>query len=51
MPKWHDLIAEHAILDRIVHKTHRILLTGDSLRKQKTVPLLTGTENNEINHL
>lgn len=50
----HDLIADptvaDAILDRIVHNAHRILLTGDSLRKQKAAPLLTGTENDEINH-
>lgn len=52
--KWHDLIAEptvaDAILDRIVHNAHRIELQGDSMRRQKTVPLLTAVENNEINH-
>jgi hypothetical protein len=39
-----------AILDRIVHNAHRIELQGDSMRRQKTTPLLTGTENGEINH-
>ncbi|WP_352794897.1 ATP-binding protein [Mesorhizobium sp. M0243] len=51
--KWHDLINDptvaDAILDRIVHDAHRIALQGDSLRKQKTTPLLTGAENTEIN--
>jgi DNA replication protein DnaC len=54
VPKWHDLIADptvaEAILDRIVHNAHRILPKGDSLRKQKTAPLLTGNKNDEINH-
>ncbi|MFD2055223.1 ATP-binding protein [Mesorhizobium calcicola] len=39
-----------AILDRIVHNAHRITLQGDSMRKQKAPPLLTGGENGEINH-
>lgn len=39
-----------AILDRIVHNAHRIMLQGDSMRKQKAAPLLTGTQNGEINH-
>src|SRR5262249_36554724 len=38
--RWHDLIGEptlaDAILDRIVHNAHRLHLSGDSLRKQKT---------------
>ena len=37
--KWHDIIGEKtladAILDRIVHKSIRIELYGDSLRKTK----------------
>ncbi|MDZ4786378.1 MAG: IS21-like element helper ATPase IstB [bacterium] len=37
---WHQAIkdptAADAILDRIVHQTHRIELSGDSLRKKKT---------------
>ena len=52
--KWHDLIADptvaDAILDRLVHNAHRIELKGDSMRRQKAVPLLTGIENAEINH-
>lgn len=43
--RWHDLIADptvaDAILDRIVHNAHRIVLQGDSMRKQKAAPLLT----------
>lgn len=50
---WHELIGDptvaDAILDRIVHNAHRITLAGDSLRKQKSPPLLTGVENGEIN--
>ncbi|TIX60527.1 MAG: AAA family ATPase [Mesorhizobium sp.] len=52
--RWHDLIADptvaDAILDRIVHNAHRIVLQGDSMRKQKAAPLLTGAANGEINH-
>jgi DNA replication protein DnaC len=36
--RWHDLIGEptlaDAILDRIIHNTHRLQLSGESLRKQ-----------------
>jgi DNA replication protein DnaC len=36
--KWHDLIGDgtiaDAILDRILNSTHRITLTGKSLRKK-----------------
>lgn len=52
--KWHDLIADptvaDAILDRVVHNAHRSALQGDSMRKKKAAPLLTGSENGEINH-
>jgi DNA replication protein DnaC len=52
--RWHDLIADptvaDAILDRLVHNAHRIELQGDSMRKQKAAPLLTGGQNGEINH-
>jgi len=38
--KWHELIGEptlaDAILDRIVHNAHKIILKGESLRKTKT---------------
>ena len=37
--KWHEIIGEQtiadAILDRIVHDAHRIVMKGDSLRKKK----------------
>jgi DNA replication protein DnaC len=37
---WHDSIGDatlgDAILDRLIHNTHRIELTGDSMRKNKT---------------
>ena len=39
-----------AILDRIVHNSHRMRLGGDSMRKRKAPTLLTGAEINEINH-
>ncbi len=38
---WHELIADptigDAIMDRVVHRAHRIELTGPSLRKRHTV--------------
>ncbi len=49
----HAMIGEptiaDAILDRIIHNAHRLTLEGDSMRKQKTPPLLTGAENGKIN--
>jgi DNA replication protein DnaC len=37
--QWHEYLAEptlaEAILDRIVHHSHRIALNGESLRKNK----------------
>ncbi|MER8396458.1 ATP-binding protein, partial [Mesorhizobium sp. M1340] len=51
--QWHAMIGEptiaDAILDRIIHNAHRLTLEGDSMRKQKAPPLLTGAENGEIN--
>lgn len=51
--QWHDMIGEptiaDAVLDRIIHNAHRIVLEADSMRKQKTPALLTGAENGEIN--
>ena len=51
--QWHDMIGEptiaDAILDRIVHNAHRIGLEGDSMRKRKSVPLLTDAQNRETN--
>jgi DNA replication protein DnaC len=38
--RWHDVIGEQtiadAILDRIVHDSHRLELTGESMRKKRT---------------
>lgn len=43
---WHDVIDEptfaDAILDRIVHNAHRLELSGQSLRKAKTIGDATG---------
>jgi DNA replication protein DnaC len=39
--RWHEIIADptlgDAILDRIVHRAHRIELKGDSLRKRQAI--------------
>ena len=39
--KWHDIIGENtiadAILDRIVHDSHRIDMKGESMRKRLTI--------------
>ncbi len=39
--RWHELVGDptigDAILDRVVHRAHRIELTGPSLRKRHTV--------------
>jgi DNA replication protein DnaC len=39
--KWYDVIGEStvadAILDRLVHTSHRIELSGESMRKKKKV--------------
>lgn len=49
---WHTMIGEptiaDAILDRIIHNAHRITLEGDSMRRQKSTPTLTESENAEI---
>ena len=43
--KWHEVIGEKtvadAILDRIIHESHRLELTGESLRKKRTSNELT----------
>lgn len=50
--QWHDMIGDatlaDAILDRVVHNAHRISLQGDSMRKKKAPPPLTGGEISEI---
>ncbi|SIR14945.1 ATP-binding protein, partial [Acidiphilium rubrum] len=39
--RWHEIIGDptlgDAILDRIVHRAHRIELKGESLRKRQTL--------------
>ena len=51
--QWHDMIGEptiaDAILDRIIHNSHRIALEGDSMRKKKVARPLTDVENSETN--
>ena len=51
--QWHDMIGEptiaDAILDRIIHNSHRIALEGDSMRKKKVACPLTDVENSETN--
>lgn len=46
--KWHEIIGEKtvadAILDRIIHESHRIELKGESLRRKKTTD-----EKNNLN--
>ncbi len=46
--KWHDIIGEQtvadAILDRIIHESHRVELKGESLRRKK--PNTTAKEEN-----
>ena len=47
--RWHEVIGDptlgDAILDRVVHRAHRIELKGPSLRKRQAVS--TVTENDE----
>ncbi|MGL3210615.1 IS21-like element helper ATPase IstB [Bradyrhizobium sp. BR 1433] len=51
--QWHDMIGEptiaDAILDRIIHNSHRIALEGDSMRRKKAARPLTDVENSETN--
>ena len=46
--RWHELIADptlgDAILDRVVHRAHRIDLTGPSLRKRNAISTPADTE-------
>jgi DNA replication protein DnaC len=39
--RWHDIIADptlgDAILDRVIHRAHRIELKGESLRKRQSL--------------
>jgi DNA replication protein DnaC len=40
--RWHEQIGDptlaDGILDRLVHKPHRIEIRGDSMRKNRTMP-------------
>ena len=51
--QWHDMIGEptiaDAILDRIIHNAHRVVLEGESMRRKKATRPLTEAENNETN--
>ncbi len=42
IPRWHEVIGDmtlgDAILDRVVHRAHRLELKGASLRKRRTTP-------------
>ncbi len=42
IPRWHEVIGDmtlgDAILDRVVHRAHRLELKGASLRKRRTAP-------------
>jgi DNA replication protein DnaC len=46
--RWHELVGDptigDAILDRVVHRAHRIDLKGPSLRKRHAVPAATGSD-------
>ncbi|MBB5331891.1 ATP-binding protein, partial [Chryseobacterium koreense] len=41
VPGWYDIIGEKtiadAILDRLVHQSHRLELQGESMRKKKRI--------------
>lgn len=47
--KWHEVIGEQtiadAILDRIIHDAHRLELSGESMRKKRTILTEELTEN------
>ncbi|WP_083636600.1 MULTISPECIES: ATP-binding protein [unclassified Bradyrhizobium] len=51
--QWRDMVGEptiaDAILDRIIHNSHRIALKGDSMRRKKAARPLTDVENSETN--
>ena len=44
--RWHEIIGDHtlgdAILDRVIHRAHRIELKGDSLRKRQALAATQG---------
>jgi DNA replication protein DnaC len=47
--RWHEIIGDptlgDAILDRVVHRAHRIELTGESLRKRQALAQPEGLTN------
>jgi DNA replication protein DnaC len=47
--RWHEIIGDptlgDAILDRVVHRAHRIELTGESLRKRQALVQPEGLTN------
>jgi DNA replication protein DnaC len=51
--QWYDMTGEppiaDAILARIIHNAHRIVLEGESKRRKKATRPLTESENTETN--
>ena len=49
IPRWHEIIGDptlgDAILDRVVHRAHRIELKGESLRKRQALAAVEGLTN------
>lgn len=49
MNRWHELVGDptlgDAILDRVVHRAHRINLKGPSIRKRDAVTTDTDAES------
>jgi DNA replication protein DnaC len=47
--RWHDIIADptlgDAILDRVIHRAHRIELKGESLRKRQALAAVESLTN------
>jgi DNA replication protein DnaC len=47
--RWHEIIGDptigDAILDRVVHRAHRMELTGESLRKRQALVQAEGLTN------
>jgi IstB-like ATP binding protein len=47
--RWHEIIGDptlgDAILDRVIHRSHRIELKGESLRKRQALAAVEGSTN------
>ena len=47
--RWHEIIGDptlgDAILDRVIHRAHRIELQGESLRKRQALTIAEGLTN------